>query len=116
MEIGSKIKELRMKNGLTQEELADRSELSKGFISQLENDVTSVSYTHLNRVGLKMSDVDVYECNEAFAAQNLSVIKEMENITGEKMNMENWNPNGGAIALDVYKRQEHDCKRSERFF
>lgn len=36
MEIGSKIKELRMKNGLTQEELADRSELSKGFISQLE--------------------------------------------------------------------------------
>ena len=43
MEIGSKIKELRMKNGLTQEELADRSELSKGFISQLENDVTSPS-------------------------------------------------------------------------
>ena len=23
----------------------------------------------------------------------------MENITGEKMNMENWNPNGGAIAF-----------------
>ena len=53
----------------------------------------------LSRVGLKMNDVDVYECNEAFAAQNLSVIKEMENITGEKMNMENWNPNGGAIAF-----------------
>ena len=45
MEIGSKIKELRMKNGLTQEELADRSELSKGFISQLENDVTCLLYT-----------------------------------------------------------------------
>ena len=40
MEIGKKIRELRMWKGLTQEELADRSELSKGFISQLENDVT----------------------------------------------------------------------------
>ena len=33
MEIGSKIKELRVIKGLTQEELADRTELSKGFIS-----------------------------------------------------------------------------------
>ncbi|MFR0903306.1 MAG: helix-turn-helix domain-containing protein, partial [Anaerovoracaceae bacterium] len=38
MEIGKKIREIRILNGLTQEELADRSELSKGFISQLEND------------------------------------------------------------------------------
>ncbi|MCQ4638301.1 thiolase family protein [Anaerovorax odorimutans] len=53
----------------------------------------------LNKMGLKMNDIDIYECNEAFAAQNLSVIKEMENMTGETMNMENWNPNGGAIAF-----------------
>ena len=53
----------------------------------------------LKKMGLKMNDIDIYECNEAFAAQNLSVIKEMENQTGEKMNMENWNPNGGAIAF-----------------
>lgn len=31
MEIGKKIREIRILNGLTQEELADRSELSKGF-------------------------------------------------------------------------------------
>ena len=37
MDLGNKIKELRNKKGLTQEELADRCELSKGFISQLEN-------------------------------------------------------------------------------
>ena len=43
MEIGSKIKELRILKGLTQEELADRAELSKGFISQLERDLTSPS-------------------------------------------------------------------------
>ena len=33
--------------GLTQEELADRSELSKGFISQLERNLTSPSITTL---------------------------------------------------------------------
>ena len=47
MEIGNKIKELRVLNGLTQEELADRAELSKGFISQLERDLTSPSIATL---------------------------------------------------------------------
>ena len=50
MEIGKKIRELRILNGLTQEELADRSELSKGFISQLENDVTSPSISTLEDI------------------------------------------------------------------
>ena len=43
MEIGAKIRQLRILNNLTQEELADRTELSKGFISQLERDLTSPS-------------------------------------------------------------------------
>ena len=47
MEIGKKIKDLRIAKGLTQEELADRSELSKGFISQLERDLTSPSIATL---------------------------------------------------------------------
>ena len=47
MQIGSKIKELRVLKGLTQEELADRAELSKGFISQLERDLTSPSIATL---------------------------------------------------------------------
>ncbi len=47
MKIGNKIKELRVLNGLTQEELADRAELSKGFISQLERDLTSPSIATL---------------------------------------------------------------------
>lgn len=53
MEIGYKIKELRIAKGLTQEELADRSELSKGFISQVENDLTSPSIATL---------VDLLQC------------------------------------------------------
>ena len=47
MQLGQKIKELRMMYGLTQEELADRAELSKGFISQLERDLTSPSIATL---------------------------------------------------------------------
>ncbi len=45
--IGEKIKYLRQANGLTQEELADRCELSKGFISQLERNMTSPSIATL---------------------------------------------------------------------
>ncbi len=53
----------------------------------------------LKRAGLKLSDMDVMECNEAFAVQNLAVIRELENQTGDKIDMEKWNPNGGAIAF-----------------
>ncbi len=53
MEIGAKIKRLRVALGLTQEELADRCELSKGFISQLERDLTSPSIATL---------IDILEC------------------------------------------------------
>ena len=47
MEIGIKIKRLRVLSQLTQEELADRCELTKGYISQLENDLTSPSISTL---------------------------------------------------------------------
>lgn len=47
MEIGEKIKRLRIKSALTQEELADRCELTKGFISQVERDLTSPSISTL---------------------------------------------------------------------
>ena len=47
MEIGEKIRRLRIEKQLTQEELANRCELSKGFISQVENDLTSPSIATL---------------------------------------------------------------------
>jgi len=53
----------------------------------------------VKRAGLKLSDLDIFECNEAFAAQNLAVIREMEKQTGEKVDMNRWNPNGGAISF-----------------
>ena len=50
MEIGEKIKFLRQQNHLTQEELGDRCELSKGFISMLERDQTSPSIATLKDI------------------------------------------------------------------
>lgn len=47
MDIGAKIKRMRIEKQLTQEELANRCELSKGFISQLENNLTSPSIATL---------------------------------------------------------------------
>ncbi|MGL4108525.1 helix-turn-helix domain-containing protein [Clostridium sp. LP20] len=47
MQIGDKIRRLRVEKQLTQEELANRCELSKGFISQVENDLTSPSIATL---------------------------------------------------------------------
>lgn len=53
----------------------------------------------VKRAGLSLRDIGVIECNEAFAAQNLSVIKEMEQLSGLQIDQESWNPNGGAIAF-----------------
>lgn len=50
MDIGKKLKELRIQKDLTQEDLADRTELSKGFISQLENNNTSPSISTLTDI------------------------------------------------------------------
>ena len=47
----------------------------------------------LKLAGLKLEDIDVFELNEAFAAQALSVIKEA-GLDPNKIN-----PNGGAVAL-----------------
>ena len=43
MDIGRRIRQLRVRNGLTQQELASRCELTKGFVSQLENNLTTPS-------------------------------------------------------------------------
>ncbi len=52
----------------------------------------------LKRAGLKLSQMDHMECNEAFAVQNLAVIAELEKQTGEKVNRAKWNPLGGAVS------------------
>lgn len=53
----------------------------------------SASKKALERAGLQLSDIDYVELNEAFAAQVLSVVKEL-GIDPAKLNVE-----GGAVAL-----------------
>ena len=50
MNLGKKIREMRNQKGLTQEELADRCELTKGYISQLENNLNSPSIATLTDI------------------------------------------------------------------
>ena len=60
MNIGEKLKRLRQANSLTQEELANRAYLTKGFISQLERDQTSPSIATLKDIldvlGVSLAD------------------------------------------------------------
>ena len=58
--IGKKLKKLRNKNGLTLQELADRTELTKGFLSQLERGQVSPSVLTL---------LDLIECLGVTPAQ-----------------------------------------------
>lgn len=50
MNIGEKLKSLRLQLGLTQEELAERSEFTKGFISQIERNLSSPSVDSLDDI------------------------------------------------------------------
>ncbi len=87
MNIGGKIKELRVLKGLTQEELADRAELSKGFISQLERNHTSPSIATL---------IDILQClgtdlKEFFSdsADNQVVFKKSDYFVKEDSELKN---------------------------
>ena len=74
----------------------------------------------LERLGLKITDMDVIELNEAFAAQALAVTRDL----GIADDAEHVNPNGGAISLGhplgasgarlattaAYELQERDAK------
>lgn len=59
MKIGKKLKNLRIKHNLTMQELADRCDLSKGFISQLEHDLSSPSIDTLITI------LDIYDVSLA---------------------------------------------------
>jgi len=52
----------------------------------------------LQRAGWSMSDVDLFEINEAFAAQVLADVEGLKRI-GYELSLEKLNVNGGAIAL-----------------
>ena len=90
-EIGRKIKELRLENGLTQEELANRCELTKGFISQLERDLTSPSISTLKDI-LEVLGTNVSEFFNEEPEEKIVFTEDefFEKIDLEKKSKINW--------------------------
>lgn len=86
MDIGKRIRDLRLRNGLTLEELASRTELTKGFLSQLERNLTSPSIQTLEDItealGTSMSKFFAEEEDEkeVFTAKD-EFLDEKENET-----------------------------------
>ena len=87
MGIGKKVKELRVRLNLTQEDLADRAELSKGFISQVERDLTSPSIATLKQIleclGTNLKDFfsDTPEMKTVYKKQDMFVKTDSEQKT-----------------------------------
>lgn len=83
MQIGKRIKRLRLANDLTQDELALRADLTKGFISLLERDRTSISIEALAQVlevmGSSLSeffkDLEMGERKVVFGAADRVLVK-----------------------------------------
>ncbi|SEA32455.1 transcriptional regulator, XRE family with cupin sensor [Lachnospiraceae bacterium NK3A20] len=73
-QIGRRIRDLRNVNGLTQQELADRTELTKGFISQLERGQVSPSVVTL---------LDLIECLGSTPAQFFQEDRPEQIVFGE---------------------------------
>lgn len=89
MEIGDRIKSLRKKMGLTQEELADRSELTKGFISQLERNLNSPSVDTLadilEALGTNLGDFFTISEDEQIVFENEDFFVGTNEKLGHKM-------------------------------
>ena len=75
LEIGKRIRDLRKQNGLTQQELADRAELTKGFISQLERGQVTPSLPTL---------FDLVECLGSTPAEFFQSSGQEQIVYGEK--------------------------------
>ncbi len=88
MELGRRLRRLRQKRNLTQEELADRCELSKGFISQVERDLTSPSIATLNDILESLgSDLKTFFSEESreqivFSKDDMNLKEDDEELKG----------------------------------
>jgi len=102
MSIGEKIKNLRLTHRLTQEELADRCELSKSFISLLERDLTSPSIATLTDI------LDVFNTTlEDFFSQKKT---EQYVFTKKDVFVKESNEEGVEINWLVYNAQKNDME------
>jgi transcriptional regulator with XRE-family HTH domain len=82
MKIGERIKNLRELSNLTQEELAERAGLTKGFISQIERDLTSISLDSFLQI-LEAMDENISDFFRESSAEKI-VYRETDRVAIEK--------------------------------
>ena len=82
MKIGERIKNLRELSNLTQEELAERAGLTKGFISQIERDLTSISLDSFLQI-LEAMDETMSDFFRESSAEKI-VYRETDRVAIEK--------------------------------
>ena len=102
--IGNKIKDLRNRNGLTQQELADRTELTKGFISQLERGQVSPSIVTL---------LDLIECLGTTASEFFKEAEEEHVVFSEEGFFEKVDEAGNSIQWIVPTAQKYQMEPLE---
>ena len=96
--IGEKIKDLRNQNGLTQQELADRSELTKGYISQLERGQVAPSVVTL---------LDLIECLGTTPSEFFKETEEEHVVYSEGAFFEKIDEAGNSIQWIVPNAQQY---------
>lgn len=101
MKIGKKLKNLRVKHNLTMQELADRCDLSKGYISQLEHDLSSPSIDTLITI-LDKYDISLSNFFNENKKENKFVFKSHEvNVLDEEKYQVKWLiPNAQKLELE----------------
>ncbi|WP_314793018.1 helix-turn-helix domain-containing protein [Eggerthia catenaformis] len=114
MNIGHKIRDLRKKNGLTLEELASRSEVTKGFLSQLERDLTSPNLSALEDILEALGTSLKAFFNEDDKEEKIVFKKEDVFIDERKNEIVEWIvPNAQKNAMEPIKLTLHaGCKTS----
>lgn len=96
--IGQKIKDHRNRLGLTQQELADRSELTKGYISQLERGQVTPSVVTL---------LDLIECLGTSASEFFKENEEERVVFSEEGFFEKFDDDGNSIQWIVPSAQSN---------
>ena len=80
MHLGKKIRDLRFRRGLTVQQLAELSGLSKGFISQVENERTSPSLATLRDLARALNTSVAYLVVEDDSAPH--IVRESDRLKG----------------------------------
>ena len=123
VDIGRRLKDLRILNDLTLEELASRSELTKGFLSQVERNLTSPSISTLEDIlealGTNLSDFFRKEEEEKIVFQTQDFfVDEKEEYTLEWVIPNAQKNEMEPILLTLHPRQESkvmECHSGEEF-